>query len=174
MAEAGAADSATDGVADVRDSARGWHQIQLAVLGFVGLCGVLQRGRPENPSWLQTLALLLIVGALVTALAAVFVVGRVAWPPGSAPARPERVLRTGIVLTFIAVGLLALGTTSMWWPESKGAASGQVEVRAADGQSWCGRLAAARPGAVAVQTGDRTILIGLGDVATLRSVDSCS
>ena len=81
MAEAGAADSATDGVADLRDSARGWHQIQLAVLGFVGLCGVLQRGRPENPSWLQTLALLLIVAALVTALAAVFVVGRVAWPP---------------------------------------------------------------------------------------------
>ena len=71
-----------DSSADVRGSARGWHQLQVAVLGFIGLCGVLQRGRPENPMWLQTLAALLIVGALAIALAAIFVVGRVAWPPG--------------------------------------------------------------------------------------------
>src|SRR5213080_1272285 len=74
-----------DSGADVRDSARGWHQLQVAVLGFIGLCGVLQRGRPENPMWLQTLAALLIVGALVIALAAIFVVGRVAWPPSAPP-----------------------------------------------------------------------------------------
>ena len=30
--------------ADVRGSARGWHQLQVFVLGFIGLCGVLQRG----------------------------------------------------------------------------------------------------------------------------------
>jgi hypothetical protein len=171
MAET-AADPAPDG-ADVRDSARGWHQIQLAVLGFVGLCGVLQRGRPENPTWLQTLAALLILGALVTALVAVFIVGRVAWPPSVAPARPQQQLRTGILLTFIAVGLLALGTTSMWWPQ-KTQTSGQVEIRAADGRGWCGRLAAARQGAVAVQSADGPILIGLADVASLRPVDACS
>ena len=50
-----AGSEAVDVSADVRGSARGWHQLQVAVLGFVGLCGVLQRGRPENPMWLQTL-----------------------------------------------------------------------------------------------------------------------
>src|SRR2546421_12292596 len=112
-----AATDAVDSSADVRASARGWHQLQVAVLGFIGLCGVLQRGRPENPTWLQTLAALLIVGALAIALAAIFVVGRVAWPPAAPPLDAARRLRTGIRLTILAVGLLALGTVSMWWPQ---------------------------------------------------------
>jgi len=173
MAETGAADPATDGVADVRDSARGWHQIQLAVLGFVGLCGVLQHGRPENPTWLQTLAVLLIVGALVTALVAVFMVGRVAWPATAVSARPRQQLRTGIALTFVAVGLLAVATTSMWWPVGD-KSSGQVAIQSADGRVWCGSLAAARPGAVELQTAGGSVVVALGDVAALRPVDSCS
>jgi hypothetical protein len=158
--------------AEVRDSARGWHQIQLAVLGFVGLCGVLQRGRPDNPMWLQTVAGLLIIAALVTALVAVFIVGRVAWPPAGVAARPARQLRTGILLTFVAVGMLALGTTSMWWPESGGTRE-QVRIQSADGRVWCGRLAAARDGTVGVRTDEGAVILALGDVAALRPVDSC-
>ena len=85
----------------------------------VGLCGVLQPGRPENPDWLQTLAALLIFGALATALIAIAVVGRVAWPPARPPAHPAGQLKTGILLTFLAVAMLALGTSSMWWPQSE-------------------------------------------------------
>jgi hypothetical protein len=157
---------------DVRESARGWHQIQLAVLGFVGLCGVLQRGRPENPKWLQTLAGVLILGALVTALTAIYVVGRVAWPPSEGPARPARQLRAGILLTFAAVGMLALGTVTMWWPQGAGD-RGQVQVQAADGQTWCGPVTGARAGAVGVETSDGPVVIALSDVATVSPVDSC-
>jgi hypothetical protein len=167
------AGSEARGPETIRDSARGWHQIQLAVLGFVGLCGVLQHGRPENPKWLQTLAAVLIVAALVTSLGAIFIVGRVAWPPAGGPARrPAEQLRAGILMTFLAVGLLALGTTTMWWPE-KSKSGQQVQVQAADGQSWCGRLADARSGAVSVETSSGPVVVGLSDVAALRPVSSC-
>ena len=170
MAGTGAADP--EAREPIREAARGWHQIQLAVLGFVGLCGVLQRGRPENPKWLQTLAGLLIIGALVTALAAIVTVGRVAWPPAGRPARPAQQLRTGIRLTFAAVGMLAVATASMWWPETR-ETTGQVEIQAADGRTWCGRLTSAQAGAVGIQTSTGPVVLRLADVATLRPVDSC-
>jgi hypothetical protein len=172
MAGTDTADTETLRSAAVRDSARGWHQIQLAVLGFVGLCGVLQRGQPDSPIWLQTIAGLLIIAALATALVAVFIVGRVAWPPAGVSARPARQLRTGILLTFVAVGMVALGTTSMWWPDS-GDTGEQVRIQTADGRAWCGRLAAARDGTVGVQTQEGAVIVALGDVAVLQPVDSC-
>jgi uncharacterized iron-regulated membrane protein len=133
---------------------------------------VLQRGRPENPMWLQTLAAVLIFGALATALIAIAVVGRVAWPPARPPAQPARQLKLGILLTFLAVAMLALGTTSMWWPQSDGSGE-QVQVQAADGQTWCGRLTEAREGTVGVQTDAGPIVVRLADVAAVRPADTC-
>jgi hypothetical protein len=160
--------------AGTRDSARGWHQIQLAVLGFVGLCGVLQRGRPENPDWLQTLAALLIFGALATALIAIAVVGRVAWPPARPPAQPARQLKAGILLTFLAVAMLALGTSSMWWPQSRESGEqAQVQVQAADGQTFCGPLTETRAGTLGVQTGQGPVVLRLADVAAVRPAGAC-
>ena len=161
-----------DSSADVRGSARGWHQLQVAVLGFIGLCGVLQRGRPENPMWLQTLAALLIVGALAIALAAIFVVGRVAWPPGSPPPDAARRLRTGIRLTILAVAILAVGTVSGWWPQERKGGM-QVTVQAADGRTWCGRLTATRAGGVGVETEAGPVVVALANIAALQPVNSC-
>ena len=158
--------------ADVRSSARGWHQLQIAVLGLIGICGVLQRGRPEIPMWLQTVAALLIVGALLIALAAIFVVGRVAWPLAAPPQDAARHLRTGIRLTILAVAMLALGTVSMWWPEG-GDDGNQVAVQAVDGRTWCGNLIASRTGAVRLETGAGPVVVALTDVAALQPVDSC-
>jgi hypothetical protein len=166
---AGSGDSA-----GTRDSARGWHQIQLAVLGFVGLCGVLQRGRPENPTWLQTLAALLIFGALATALIAIAVVGRVAWPPARPPAQPARQLKAGILLTFLAVAMLALGTSSMWWPQShESGEQAQVQVQAADGQTFCGPLTETRAGTLGVQTDQGPVVLRLSDVAAVGPAGAC-
>src|SRR3954452_16850036 len=67
-------------LAELRVSARGWHGIQLAVIGFIGFCGVLQSGRPDNPTWLQVWAGILVLVALVLACLGTFLVGRVAWP----------------------------------------------------------------------------------------------
>jgi hypothetical protein len=172
MAGTEEADSESRRSAEIGDSARGWHQIQLAVLGFVGLCGVLQRGRPENPMWLQTLVGLLVVGALLTALAAIFIVARVAWPPAGVPARSAGHLRAGIALTFVAVGMLALGGASMWWPENRQTGE-NVEIHAADGRAWYGRLTTGRDGALSVQTDAGAVVLALRDVAALRPVDSC-
>ncbi len=53
---------------ELRASARGWQGIQLAVLGFIGLCGVLQRGGRSIPRWIQILAGIAALVALGLAL----------------------------------------------------------------------------------------------------------
>ena len=50
-------DQAPSRIAELRGSARGWHGVQLAVLGFIGLCGVLREGAGSGePHWLQVLS----------------------------------------------------------------------------------------------------------------------
>jgi len=41
--------------------------VQLAVIGFVGLCGVLKSGSDAGPTWLEILAGILVLIALVLA-----------------------------------------------------------------------------------------------------------
>jgi CHASE2 domain-containing sensor protein len=70
-------------------SARGWHTIQMAVLGFIGICGVLRTTDSPAPRTVQLVAAALAVAALAAASLAVFSVGRVAYPsmtPLMAPA----------------------------------------------------------------------------------------
>jgi hypothetical protein len=168
---------------ELRVSARGWHGIQLAVIGFIGFCGVLQDGRPDNPTWLQVWAAILVLVALVLACAGTFLVGRVAWPlfagPQSADAdfgREARRLRRGLLLTFVAVAVLALGTASGWWPQSAGDGGGGaqlVAVQASSGERACGSLVQASPGTLRVSVDGRTVDVALRDVAAVDPVESC-
>lgn len=63
-------------------SAKVWHGFQLAVLGFIGLCGVLQGGDAgeDHLEWVRHIAAVLVPVSLVLACLAVAVVGTVAWP----------------------------------------------------------------------------------------------
>jgi hypothetical protein len=171
-------------LAELRASARGWQSLQLAVIGFIGLCGVLQGGRPDNPMWIQVWAGLLALAALVLALIAMFVVARVAWPlyGGEGPAVADerevvalegRRLRTGLVLTVAALAALALGTASGWWPQEDGGGGDLVAVQAADGQSWCGALGEAAPGALRIEVEGAPVVVSLDDVAAMGPVESC-
>lgn len=170
-------------LAERRTSARGWHGVQLAVLGFVGLCGVLQEGEPSHPMWLQTLAGVLVLASLLLACVATYLVGRVAWPLYGARrkaadeaeelARAGRDLPRGLVLTYVAVALLALGTASAWWPTEEDDAGGLVEARGAAGQTWCGRLAEAQPERLRILTAQRPIAVRIQSLAALRPVDEC-
>src|SRR3954471_8538074 len=67
-------------LAELRTSARGWHGVQLAVLGFIGLCGVLQQQRSNEPQVVQVLAATAALVALAVACLATYLVGRAAWP----------------------------------------------------------------------------------------------
>jgi hypothetical protein len=107
-------------------SAQGWHTIQLAVLGFIGICGVL-RGTSTSPSGVQVLAAILAVAALAVACIAIFTVGRVAYPVNAAVdnsdggpeiAQARRQLHTGIRLTVLALILIAIAALSGWWPRT--------------------------------------------------------
>jgi hypothetical protein len=165
----------------LRASARGWQGIQVAVLGFIGLCGVLTDAGPSTPRAIQVLAGLLALLALALACVGTFLVGRTAWPlyRGAAAGgegagelrRAGRALSAGLVLTFAAVALTALSAASGWWPseESGGAA---VEARAG-GQTWCGTLAEAQPGDVRLRLDAREVDIPLGALSALRPVDGC-
>ena len=171
-------------LAELRVSARGWHSIQLAVIGFIGFCGVLQNGRPDNPTWLQVWAGILVLAALVLACIATFLVGRVAWPLfGGHPSAvadgdfesEARGLRRGLLLTFVAVAMLALATASGWWPQPAGDDGGGqlVAVQASNGERVCGSLAQASAGRLRVTVDGRPVDVSLQNVAAVDPVDGC-
>ncbi len=180
------ADRSAERLGELRVSARGWHGVQLAVLGFIGLCGVLQgSGGADNPRWLQVLSGTLVLTALGTACVATVLVALAAWPvygpdqgDDVGPAdlhRTSRSLRLGIGLTFLAVVLLAVGTSSAWWPsrpaDAPGTAAVQVTTRAG---SVCGELEPSTgQGRLAVSAGGQRLELALTDVVSLRPVGRC-
>jgi hypothetical protein len=172
---------------ELRVSARGWHGVQLAVIGFVGFCGVMQDGRPDNPTWLQVCAGLLVLVALVLACAGTLLVARVAWPlfggrqtraadVAAEVEREGRRLRTGLVLTFVALAVLALGMASGWWPQPAAEEDGDgglVAVQASSGERVCGSLGQASQGTLRVSVDGRPVVVSLRDVVAVDPVESC-
>lgn len=164
-------------------SARGWHSIQMAVLGFIGLCGVLRTGDGSGPGWLQWLAAFLAGGALLVAVLAIAMVGRVAYPfyggtavAGQDPAHLTRLggqLRSGIRGTFVAVVLIVVAALSGWWPTSEAGGTGSVQVRDASGRTWCGSLTNAPAGSVGLQTADGAVAIRTDAIVTVSPVAGC-
>ena len=181
-----ASQSARPDVDQLRTSARGWHGVQLAVLGFIGLCGALQSGSDgSGPGWLQRLAAVLVLAALATACLATVLVASEAWPvyagrrtdPATSGTDAEirrggRHLRTGIALTFLAVVLVALATSSSWWPKAD-PGSDLVEVSTTQG-TFCGTLTASDVGSVSLDVAGRSVVVPFDRVAGLRPVASCS
>lgn len=173
---------------ELRGSARGWHGVQLAVLGFIGLCGALQGGGPDSrPGWLQDLAFVLVLAALVLACSATVLVASAAWPvyggAGHATESPAdelrhtgHRLRAGIAVTFVAVACIAIATSASWWPtgSSSGAAAGEtlVEVRTGTGVA-CGVLRPADTGSLVVDVAGQAFTVALSDVVSVRPVDAC-
>jgi hypothetical protein len=172
----------TSSLAELRTSARGWHGVQLAVLGFIGLCGVLKGSDASLPQWLQNLSGGLALGALGVACIATVLVASAAWPVYARVPQPDDQievrrtvgrLRTGIALTFVAVVLMALATTSQWWPTESDSAAALVTVSTADGEI-CGELQQFdRSGITLIADDGSPIVIGLGEVIEVRSVTAC-
>ena len=169
-----------DRLAELRTSARGWHGVQLAVLGFIGLCGVLT-GDSAAPGWFEWLSMTLALTALACACLATFLVGAAAWPlygaraPAQDPAgeleKTSRRVTSGLALTFVAVILLALATASSWWPDDDG--SGSVRVQTASGQTACGELTSAQTGTLALTSGGRSVAVPLEQIAAVAPADGC-
>jgi hypothetical protein len=174
---------------ELRASAKGWHGVQLAVLGFIGLCGVLQGAAGQSgPHWLQVLAGVLVLLALALACTATALVATAAWPVhdiedgGAAGASADNLLhhtanrlRLGIMITFLAVVLLAVGATSSWWPEDAASSGGNaslVEVTTNQGAA-CGTLQDGDPGTITVSSGGQQVVVPAESVVRLRPVASC-
>jgi hypothetical protein len=172
-------DAARTDVEQLRTSARGWHGVQLAVLGFIGLCGALHdAGSATGPSWVQHVAAVLVVLALVVACVATVLVAGEAWPVretdvNADPRTGQTVgrLRVGIALTFVAVGLAALATTSSWWP-ADAEADTLVSVSTAQG-SLCGTLLESADGTVQLELSGRRVVVPLEQVAAIEPVSGC-
>ena len=158
-------------------SARGWHGVQLAVLGFIGLCGALHdAGDATGPPWVHQLAAVLVIVALVVACIATVLVAAEAWPvrETSAGARTRHSfghLRLGIALTFVAVGLTALATTSSWWP-ADAADEELVTVTTTQG-SVCGQLLDSSGGTVQLDLSGRSVAVPLDQVTGIEPVAGC-
>ncbi len=194
--EAGGPQSApapADRLAALSASARGWHTIQMAVLGFIGICGVLRTASSPAPRAVQWLAAALAVAALAVACAAIFSVGRVAYPVAETPddghgaAGASARLRTGIRLTIVALILAVIAALSGWWPSAASSASstassaaggsssaaGTVAVTGASGQAWCGPLVSGPAGAVSVQTANGIVTVPAQDIAQVSPAERC-
>jgi len=161
-------------------SARGWHGVQLAVLGFIGLCGVLQGAANDggSPRWLQVTAGILVLLALILECLAVGLVATVAWPfrePVTGDVthadRIRRRLQMGVAITFVAVAVLALGAISSWWPSAPATAP-QVRVVTSSG-TVCGTLQPGQQGGLGLDVEGRHLLLPLPEVSRLEPVESC-
>ena len=115
-----------DPMEQLSSSAKGWHTIQVAVLGFIGICGVLRTTSTSTPRAVQVAAAILAVSSLAIACVAIFTVGRVAYPlnaSSDAGQRPKEVaearqmLQRGIQLTVLALILIVIAALSGWWPK---------------------------------------------------------
>lgn len=138
--------SSADPLKELTASACGWHTIQMAVLGFTGLCGVLRTAGSPAPRAVQVLAAALAVIAVAAACLAVLLVGQIAYPvcagttgPGAGRdlARARARLRTGIGITVAALLIAVMATLSGWWPAQTPPRPPADELLSATGQAWC-------------------------------------
>lgn len=181
--------TSTSRLVELRASAKGWHGVQLAVLGFIGLCGVLQGAAGQGgPHWLQVLAGLLVLLALARACIATALVATAAWPvheieEGVAAGvtaddllhHTASRLRLGIMITFLAVVVLAVAATSAWWPEdaaSSGSGASLVEITTNQGAA-CGTLQDGDPGTITISSGGQQVVVPAESVVRLRPVANC-
>jgi hypothetical protein len=159
-------------------SARGWHTIQMAVLGFIGICGILRTTSGSAPRAVQWLAGALAVAALAVACMAIFTVGRVAYPLSDALDRDRAVaggaarLRAGIRLTIVALILAVIAALSGWWP-SPTSTPAAVAVTGTTGQAWCGPLVSGPAGAISVRTASGIITVPTQAIAQVSPVVRC-
>ena len=189
MSAAGEPAAPPDRLAELRGSAKGWHGIQLAALGFIGLCGVIQTGDAADPWALQVLSGILVLVAFGLACAGIYLVGRAAWPlyggePQTAAVDDEvaiavasRQLTRGLLMTFLSVAALALATATSWWPQEEEGGDGAattVQVQTDDGRTACGELAeSTQAGTVRVVTDGQPVTLSLDAIASVAPVGGC-
>ncbi|MBU8808454.1 hypothetical protein [Mycolicibacterium goodii] len=169
-----------DNRSPVHETAREWQKLQLAALGFVGLCGVLggDGAGAQRPLWLEKASGVCAVAGLVLAVVAVTIVATVAFPLGArsaAASAPLRRLRVGIGVTFLAVGLTALASLSTWWPDLHGGETGNVHrlAVATDSGSVCGTLLSSGSGTLDLQVDGGIVRVPLKRVLSVEPVFAC-
>jgi hypothetical protein len=183
------ASPAQDRLAELRDSAKGWHGVQLAALGFIGLCGVIQTGDSRNPWALQVMSGILVLVAFVLACAGIYLVGRAAWPLYRAEPRAgggddeaaivvtSGLLTRGLALTFVSIAVLALATAASWWPKQQddGASrAAEIQLQTQDGRTACGELTEApQTATLRVIADDEPVDVAIDTLASISPVSGC-
>lgn len=163
----------------IQESAREWQNLQLAVLGFVGLCGVLSgddSGR-TRPRWLQEVGAVTAFGGFAMAVVGILLVATVAHPvfrrPPAGSAAVSRLI-VGIALTFAAAALTAVAALTWWWPQParQPPAAPKIEVTTSQG-TVCGIAVPGRTGAVHLDADGEQVVIPLRRLLALDVVEDC-
>jgi hypothetical protein len=161
------------------ESAREWQRLQLAVLGFAGLCGVLGGDSGSSrPLWLQDISGIAAVVGLALALLALTTVATVAFPITRRPittATSAKRLKAGIAITYIAAALTAVSGLSLWWPSGRDAAETAhepVSITTLSG-SACGTVEESDEGSLELETHGKRVKIPLSRLLSMKPVDDC-
>jgi hypothetical protein len=167
------------GAHPLRESAREWQKIQVGVLGFVGVCGLLPGAKDAaKPAWVQESSAVSALAGLVLALLSVLLIAGVAYPVTTrsiTASAASRRLTAGIVVTFVAVGLTALAALSGWWPQGAGAdrpQPPQLVVRT-DASSACGSLLQSGSGAVDLEIDGKRVRVPLDRLKSIEVTEGC-
>ena len=165
----------------LNESAMEWQKIQLAVLGFTGVCGLLQnRGTNGMPLWLQTFGLISAAVGFLLAVAAVFLVWTIADRADVlrlSGIRGRRRLKVGIGMSLSGLTFVVLAALCSWWPHREAPSDTEgndvVFVVTASFDSICGRVTDSRKGFVTLENNARRTQVPLNRVAALRLVQHC-
>jgi hypothetical protein len=167
------------GAHPLQDSAREWQKIQVGVMGFVGICGLLPGAKDATkPTWVQETSAVSALTGLVLALLAVLLIASVANPLTTrsiTASAASRRLTAGIAVTFVAVGLTALAALSGWWPqgeETDRPSAPQLVVRT-DASSACGSLLQSGSGTVDLEIKGKQVRVPLDRLKSIEVTDRC-
>jgi hypothetical protein len=85
-------------------------------------------------------------------------------------------LRLGVVLTYLAVAVMALAASSNWWPTPKAGEVGagpSVQITDGAGRTACGELVDGPAGRIRLTTAAGRVELATSGLADISPVDGC-
>lgn len=175
----------------VQTAARGWREAQLAILGLLGIVGVVKSDTLLSalPDPVRYVALCAVLTAFVGALVGALMFTRAAWPPldsrlvadpdaedrqlNDAVRTAQRRTKIGYVATVVAAVAMAAAFSLAWWPPSNATGPRPVRVSTSTGPV-CGTLRTSTGNFLVIRVSGQDITVPMDRVMVIEPTTSCT